>query len=62
MNGRRVMAVIEAVEPTTVEVPTLYGKDEGTTTSMAAKARVAVVTTSVTVATPSRRLLPKIPR
>ena len=28
---------VEAVGPTTAEVPALYGKDEGTTTSTAAK-------------------------
>ena len=50
---------VEAVGPTTGEVPTLCGEDEGTTTSTVAKLRVAAVTASATVATPCVAFAPR---
>ena len=58
------MAVgVEAVGTTTQEDPTLYsGTDEGTTTSTAAKARVAAMTALATVATPAVAFAPEKPK
>ena len=51
---------VEAVGLTTAEAPTLYsGTDEGTTTSTAAKVRVAAVTASVAVANPGMTFAPR---
>ena len=53
---------VEAVGPTTADVPKLCGEDEGTTTSTAAKLRVAAVTASATVATPAVAFAPEKPK
>ena len=49
---------VEAVGPTTAEVPTLCGEDEGTTTSTVAKARVVAMTASEMLATPAVAFAP----